>query len=212
MQPRNGGGRWRRPAVNHVRRPTAITLGILLVLLAGVAWLIYQGWAARINAASLAEQVQAACDDPTVDTADIPEICRQAEDVATDPTVVTGPQGPPGRPGRDSTVPGPPGPPGRDSTVPGPVGPMGEPGLPGDIGPAGPAGADSTVPGPEGPAGPAGADSTVPGPQGNPGPTGRGIADIACGEDANWLITYTDGTTQTIEGPCRFPPGQTEEP
>lgn len=72
----------------------------------------------------------------------------------------------------------------------GPVGPAG---------PAGPPGADSTVPGPTGAQGPAG-------PAGPPGP-GRGIQSIDCqGADAtsSWIITYTDGATQQIAGPCRF--------
>jgi hypothetical protein len=146
-----------------------------------------------------------------------------------------GDKGNPGEPGKDSTVPGPVGPAGKDSTVPGPVGPSGPPGRPGvdgDDGVAGlsvrgPAGSDgesSTVPGPPGPQGPAGppgepgkdgADSTVPGPPGPAGPTGpagangsdgRGIQSAYCGDDARWLITYTDGTTED-GGVCRTDPG-----
>jgi len=66
------------------------------------------------------------------------------------------------------------------------------------VGPMGPAGADSTVPGPIGPVGPAGAN----------GADGRGIQSAVCGDDARWLITYTDGTTSD-GGACRttFIPG-----
>jgi hypothetical protein len=65
-------------------------------------------------------------------------------------------------------------------------------------GPMGPAGADSTVPGPTGPPGPAGAN----------GADGRGIQSAFCGDDARWVITYTDGTTSD-GGACRttFIPG-----
>jgi len=59
-------------------------------------------------------------------------------------------------------------------------------------GPMGPAGADSTVPGPAGPPGPAGAN----------GADGRGIQSAFCGDDARWVITYTDGTTSD-GGVCR---------
>jgi hypothetical protein len=45
---------------------------------------------------------------------------------------------------------------------------------------------------------------TVPdGAEGKVGPAGRGIADTDCQEDGDWLITYTDGTTDTARGPCR---------
>lgn len=47
-----------------------------------------------------------------------------------------------------------------------------------------------------------GADSTV------PGPAGRGIESVACpdDEDDDWIYSFTDGTTQTIPGPCRVTP------
>jgi hypothetical protein len=87
-------------------------------------------------------------------------------------------------------------------------------GAPGASGADGKDGAQGPV-GPPGPAGPPGADSTVPGPAGPPGATGpagppgpgRGIQSIDCqGADAtsSWIITYTDGATQQVAGPCRF--------
>lgn len=39
---------------------------------------------------------------------------------------------------------------------------------------------------------------------GPPGPAGRGITDMDCQKDGTWLIYYTDGTTSTARGPCRF--------
>ena len=38
------------------------------------------------------------------------------------------------------------------------------------------------------------------GPQGTPG---RGITSTTCQEDGDWLIVYSDGSTDTTEGPCR---------
>lgn len=55
-----------------------------------------------------------------------------------------------------------------------------------------------------GPAGPAGADGQ-PGKDGTNGQDGRGISSMSCQADGTWLITYTDGTTQTVDGPCRLP-------
>lgn len=102
--------------------------------------------------------------------------------------------GPPGLPGADSDVPGPQGPPGPPGeSVTGPPGPAGE-SITGPPGPPGPAGADSTVPGPPGPQGPAGAD-------GADGADGRGIASVAVEgdvRDCHLIVTYTDGTTDTV--------------
>lgn len=101
----------------------------------------------------------------------------------TGPVGATGPQGIPGSAGINGSN-------GKDG-VPGATGPQGDPGPAGPAGPQGP-------PGDPGAAGP-------PGPTGATGP-GRGISDITCdGTDAtsSWIITYTDGTTQQIAGPCR---------
>lgn len=99
------------------------------------------------------------------------------------PAGVRGPQGRTGPPGET----GPPGPIGQV----GPDGAPGEPGPAGEIGPQGPSG-------PEGPTGPAG----VPGESGS---DGRGIADIICHTTGDWIITLTDGTALTVDGPCRVP-------
>jgi hypothetical protein len=200
-------------AEQHTERSVhRLLIGILIALslvVVVVIWLIIDrelvraaGETSEANAVSLAEQVQAECENPAV-AVDF-DICRQAEDIAEQPTEpVPGPVGPRGPEG-------PTGPRGFTGDVgpPGPVGPAGAQGLPGGVGPAGPAGADGaagasgeSIVGPEGPAGPAG-------PAGADGVDGRGIVSVACGDDSNWLITFTDDTTQTVAGPCRFPPGQ----
>lgn len=38
------------------------------------------------------------------------------------------------------------------------------------------------------------------------GADGRGIASVACQNDGTWLITYTDSSTQPVDGPCRVEP------
>ena len=77
----------------------------------------------------------------------------------------------------------------------GPQGPQGEPGATGEKGDQGPPG----VAGKDGADGKPGVDGT----NGTDGKDGRGIADTDCQEDGTWLITYTDGTTDTTRGPCR---------
>lgn len=42
---------------------------------------------------------------------------------------------------------------------------------------------------------------------GDTGPAGVGIETVRCPEpDDDWVITYTDGTTETVAGPCRAEP------
>lgn len=48
-----------------------------------------------------------------------------------------------------------------------------------------------------------GKDSNVPGPKGDKGEPGRGIQSVSCNADGSWTFTYTDGTSQTVAGPCR---------
>jgi hypothetical protein len=72
-------------------------------------------------------------------------------------------------------------------------------GAPGQTGAAGAPGEDSTVPGPQGPQG----DPGPAGLQGAPGADGRGVTSVTCQDDGSWLITYTDGTTSTTQGPCK---------
>jgi hypothetical protein len=135
--------------------------------------------------------------------------CRRSNDCTSTvpaPSVIEGAAGAAGSPGQN----------GRDATdeqvqravdvycdlrtdCDGPQGLPGVDGSPGTPGVAGQDGANSTVPGPQGdpgPAGPAGADGT-------PGADGRGIASTTCQDDGTWLITYTDSTTETTDGPCR---------
>jgi hypothetical protein len=171
---------------------------------------------------SLAEEFDAAC--KSADFQQTPagsNICQKAEQVAAEPSgSLVGPQGVQGVAGQrgEQGFPGPMGPQGPRGEA-GPVGPQGIAGLlglsgpagsegpPGPLGPVGPRGpqGETGATGPAGPAGPAGADSTAPGPpgpQGTPGETGRGIQSAYCGDDGNWLVTYTDGTTSD-GGKCR---------
>lgn len=144
-----------------------------------------------------------------------------------------GPPGPRGLPGPRSTVPGPAGTPGgdgQDSDVPGPAGDQGLPGedseVPGPAGQPGDPGEDSKVPGPAGAPGSIGqpgqdgkpgargepgakgekGDTGPPGAKGNPGEkgsNGRGISDVTCTSEGDWLFEFTDGTSVTVTGPCR---------
>jgi hypothetical protein len=101
--------------------------------------------------------------------------------------------GPAGKPGAA----GPSGPVGPVGAT-GPKGDKGDPGQVGDSGPDGPPG----DPGPQGDPGPAGATGPT-GLQGPAGADGRGITSVTCQDDGTWLITYTDGTTSTADGPCK---------
>jgi hypothetical protein len=94
----------------------------------------------------------------------------------------------------------------------GPTGTAGQPGAQGSPGATGPQG----IQGPHGdPATSAqiaaavtaycGQDSKpCAGTPGKDGKDGRGIADTDCQADGTWLISYTDGTTDTALGPCRI--------
>lgn len=77
----------------------------------------------------------------------------------------------------------------------GKAGADGKAGVDGKPGATGPQG----LPGPVGPPG-------QPGIAGQPGSKARGIQGVTCngtGQYSNWLITYTDGTTQPADGPCK---------
>lgn len=125
----------------------------------------------------------------------------------------TGPQGPPGAPGKPGPIgitgqspqclleptrcvgpKGSSGSDGKDGTA-GKTGPQGPPGVDGKDGTNGVNGQDG-APGKDGTNGVNGAD----------GKDGRGIQSITCESDGSWLITYTDSTTSTTDGPCRVVP------
>lgn len=187
---------------------------------------------ATTSATELADAVHDVCESGDV-TIDGRAICTKAENVSKSvsdkdlqgPRGPQGPQGPPGPKGHDGRVgkpgaPGEDGEPGRDGKPgekgepgekgdrghhgerghsgqkgdrgkPGPTGKSGKPGQKGEKG-------DRGKTGPTGPAGPTG----PPGPAGDPG---RGIKSITCGSDNDWTVTYTDDTSETVEGPCRAP-------
>jgi hypothetical protein len=48
----------------------------------------------------------------------------------------------------------------------------------------------------EGPPGPTGKD-------GAQGDKGRGVTGVKCQDDGTWLFSYSDGSTDTVEGPCK---------
>lgn len=136
-------------------------------------------------------------------------LCSRLEDAASGGSAgIPGPVGAAGRDGRNG-APGPAGAQGPSGPV-GPAGPAGADGLNGLTGFSGSDGAPGPQgrAGPTGPAGPAGAD-------GADGADGRGISSVVCegaGDESYWVVTYTDGSTQTSTGPCRLPvPTPTDE-
>lgn len=133
-----------------------------------------------------------------------------------------GPQGPPGSQGSPGPQ-GPPGAPGKQGPIgvtgqsprcllepsrcvgpKGASGADGKDGSVGKIGPQGPAGKDGTD-GVDGKDGAPGKDGTN-GVNGADGKDGRGVKSVTCQADGTWLITYTDDTTSTTDGPCRVVP------
>jgi len=127
---------------------------------------------------------------------------------APSPSVVRGQNGAQG-PRGDMGVPGQTGPKG-DLGPQGPQGATGAPGATGATGAAGQTGATGATgadgaQGPQGATGPAGPPGPG-GPAGANGSDGRGIQSISCdgdGATSVWNITYTDGSTVTVAGPCR---------
>lgn len=114
------------------------------------------------------------------DGKDAPPMTRQqiftgfSEWCSTDPRCV----GVPGADGADSTVPGPPGRPPTPEEVLAAVQVVC---------------ADNACDGPAGKDGAAGTD----------GSDGRGIAKVECHTTGDWIFTWTDGTANTVTGPCR---------
>ncbi|MCC3276363.1 collagen-like protein [Arthrobacter sp. zg-Y20] len=198
------------------RRIRRLLVGLvaLLAIVAGLSVALYlvlsaEKDAADQNAASqqsqkqeIAQEAQAViCTADDVQVYD-QDLCARLEAVAEEPSnPATGPKGDKGDPGRD----------GRD----------GQDGAPGAKGDKGDAGEASTIPGATGINGTNGLDG-APGPPGKdgidgrngtdgtdgaPGADGRGISSVTCegtGESSYWVVTYTDGTSQTSTGPCRL--------
>lgn len=179
----------------------SLALNVVIVM-----WSMSRAQTAETSAVSLAEQVQAACESQGALDLDGRDLCEQADDVAEDPALarvpvdgrdgVDGVDGSDGLDGRD----GKPGEDGRDGKDgrPGSDGVNGEPGADGVNGEPGQDGADGT----DGQDGAPGAD----------GEDGRGIAAIECHTTGDWIISYTDGTADTVEGPCRAEPAPTPTP
>jgi len=214
------------------RLVVTMILGAILVLLALIVLGLYganrndKAKSSEQTLSDLAGQVKSACVANPVDARKVfGDVCGKAQEIDERPVGqkgdpgATGAQGPQGVQGIQGIqgppgIQGPRGPIGVTGQSPqcllepsrcvgpqgvaggrgetGPQGPQGEPGARGETGDQGPAGIQ----------GEPGSDSTVPGPQGEPG---RGIASVKCQDDGNWLFTYTDGSTDTVDGPCRVP-------
>lgn len=184
----------------------------------------------------LASQVKDACARNPADARKVfGDVCGKAKVIDDRPPGAKGDQGPPGATGSTGArgpvgATGPVGPTGPAGPV-GPTGPVGPQGVPGPIGVTGQSPQCLLEPtrctGPQGAAGERGATGAT-GPQGQPGATGpqgpqgdvgpegakgdagRGIeSGPTCtgeGNDSYWLTTYTDGTEQRQDGPCRTVP------
>lgn len=202
----------RRRFVGNIALAAALALGLAGVVL-GWHELGQRAETAESSAVSLAEQVQERCESGgSLDVGDR-DLCEQADDVVEGgppppgPAGAQGPQGERGFTGAQGPQ-GRTGPPGETGPR-GPLGPDGEPGARGPEGIAGAPGlpgADGPM-GPQGPTGPQGPDG-APGATGPAGPRGVGIADIVCHTTGDWIITLTDGTALTVDGPCRVTQSQ----
>ena len=213
--------------------PMWLSASMLVVALLSLGWTIWsistskqEADEAASSASALADQVAQACEENAVKV-NGRDICSKAEQVKRDvKPAEPGPEGPKGDPGPkgspgskgDPGTEGKPGEPGSEGEAgePGPKGEPGSEGEAGEPGSKGEAGAPGSkgepgapgskgepgAPGPKGEKGdpgPAGAK----GEKGDPGPAGRGINDVTCTADGDWLFEFTDGTSVTVTGPCR---------
>jgi hypothetical protein len=202
----------RGPRKRFVQNLVLVVALVLSLLALGIVWHEAQVRAeeAETSAVSLAQQVQQACESQGSLDLDGRNLCEQADDVV-EGSPVAGPAGPPGPQGErgftGATGPqGRTGPPGETGPR-GPLGPRGETGAVGSVGATGETGPTGAT-GPQGEIGPAGTPgSTGPagpaGDRGANGSDGRGISDIVCHTTGDWIITLTDGTALTVDGPCR---------
>lgn len=201
--------------------PRWMTFVCILALLVGVGVLVWDKWAARqgeataqSNTQTLAQDIQRVCQEQGRLVVDDRDLCAKAEAVQETPTeALPGPKGDKGNTGErgergERGFPGLPGLKG-DKGDKGNVGlnAQGIPGLNGSPGKDGAPGAKGE-PGLNGEPGKDGGDGApgTPGADGAKGDPGRGVDSAYCGDDAHWLITYTDGTTSD-GGVCRTDPG-----
>lgn len=200
----------------RVRVSLVVIICLLLAAMGYVTWLWrIEANAARASAASLAEQVQAACQDPESEIlVGDEDICDYAQKVADDPAPVTpatprdgidgkdGEDGSDGRPGAT----GAPGTDGENGTAgrdgkdgangldgKPTNGTAGAPGAPGEPGKDGAPG----IPGKDGAPGVNGTNG-APGVNGTDGQDGRGVSSMACGARGTLLVTYTDGAISEV--------------
>jgi hypothetical protein len=214
------------------RLVVTMILGAILVLLALIVLALYganrndKAKTSEQTLGDLAGQVKAACVANPVDARKVfGDVCGKAKEIDERPVGEKGDPGPAGAQGPigPQGIQGPPG-------IQGPRGPIGitgqspacflEPSK--CVGPKGAAGSDGEdgTQGPQGDTGATGAtgDQGVPGVDGVDGKDGvdgaagvdgkdgRGVKSVTCKDDGTWLITYTDDTTSTTDGPCRVVP------
>jgi hypothetical protein len=189
-----------------------------LIIAVGIMLLAFLMWSKITENSNtigqLQQYVKTACqpvnDNPTTKSnasKDTQSVCNKAQN-----NQLPGPAGPPGASGQAGAngKTGPSGSPGATGSAgpSGKVGPSGSKGATGLTGGQGPAGKDGTdgLAGPAGPSGPPG--STGPtgpagqnGTDGTNGKDGRSIESTDC-VDGRWVVTYSDGTSQTTNGVC----------
>lgn len=201
------------PSKATLRRGAALLITLLVAVLLGSVWAVL--WLANENDTlnerdrqsladredlrndltaeqaareALEQQIRGLGEKPVLDPEDVP--------ADTDVIVVPGPRGDKGERG-ESCI--------EEIGYPRCRGAAGDDGSSGTPGEAGQDGADG-APGPKGDKG----DPGVDGKDGTNGTDGRGIANLQCGDDGRWTVTYTDGTTADA-GLCRVAPGNSGE-
>jgi hypothetical protein len=145
------------------------------------------------KADALAQQVRGLGEEPVVTPPSAPAAASSPSTRYVPVPGAPGSRGPAGTPGSPG-VPGTPGEAGEKGGT-GAGGSTGSAGQSGEKGADGKDGSD----GKDGAPGTPGADGV----NGTNGADGRGIRSVACQDDGTWLITYTDDTTETADGPCR---------
>lgn len=191
----------------------ALGLSLMLAALVGAGAFFWNELEqAKADNAALANQVRSLGGQPVAEG-------KPGDQGPPGPAGPRGPQGPPGAQGKQGPIGvtgqspqcllepsrcvGPAGPKGATGGkgLDGTDGQQGEQGPAGEKGDQGPAGSQGE-PGTDGAKGDPGEQGEV-GPQGEPG---RGITSTKCQGDGTWLFMYSDGSSETVDGPCRVLP------
>jgi hypothetical protein len=217
----------REPRRRFKQNIALVAAGMVALALFLVLWHETQTRAetAETSAASLAEQVQQACESQGSLDLDGRDLCKQAAEVVAN-TPVAGPAGAQGIPGPQgergftgATGPqGRTGPPGETGPR-GPIGPRGAPGEPGDIGLTGTAGATGEQ-GPIGLTGPQGiqgiqgpkGDTGAKGDTGDRGPQGAAKPGTYACPDGETVVGFTIAADGAVTLSCRAPTPPVIEP